>query len=87
MAETLEEFPKRERASKYAQWLDGQVWRINWREEMQNTSIENARSSLYAAATQVGLRLRTIVDGDDHVIIQSYKVNEVEVDQEGLPRP
>ncbi len=73
MAETIEEFPRRERASKYAKWLDGQVWRINWREEMDNSSVENARSSLYFAASQIGLRLRTTVDGDDHVIIQSYK--------------
>ncbi len=88
MAETLEAFPPRPtKGSKYAQWLDGQIWRINWREEMDNSSVVNARSSLYFAATQIGLRLRTTVDGDDHVIIQSYKVNEVEVDQEGLPRP
>ncbi len=76
MAEQLEEFPVRAKKSKYGKWMDGQVWRINWREEMDNTNVENARSSLYATAASMGMRLRTQADGDDHVIVQSYKAQE-----------
>ncbi len=76
MAEVMENFPiphGKRGVTKYAEWLDGQIWRINWREDMESKSIEGARGSLHSAANLLDLRVRTRADGDDHIIIQSYK--------------
>lgn len=79
MAEVLEEFPGvRSHGSprKYNLYMDGQVWRINWREETGCKSAESAVSSFHSSARFAGLRMRTQLDGDDHIIVQAYEREE-----------
>ncbi len=78
MAEVLDKFPhpmRRGRASKYAEWLDGEIWRINWREDTDCNGHESFRSGIHTAARGLGVSVRTQVDGDDHIIVQSYNEN------------
>lgn len=79
MAEVLEEFPdagKRGAPNKYQQFMDGQVWRLNWREETGCATAASAVSSFHSSARHWGRRMKTHIDGDDHIIIQAYKREE-----------
>ncbi len=75
MAEVLEEFPwtSRRGASKYKQFMDGQIWRLNWREETGCTTGGSVTSGFHTAARSMGWNMRTHLDGDDHIIVQAYK--------------
>ncbi len=76
MAEVLDDFPTplgKRGVSKYAKWMDGQIWRINHEEEMGLPNLESARAALHSGAQVLGMRVRTRADGDDHIIIQAYK--------------
>lgn len=75
MAKQLDEFPKRQRQSKYPwdQWLDGHVWLLRKGEDYETTS-PSMRAIATTAAKREGKRLQTRIaqdeDGTEALVIQ-----------------
>lgn len=68
------EFTERKGAPRiWDQYLDGQVWEVDYRKEGKNASIESLRTSLNAAARSLGLSLRTQKLDENTLAIQAYQ--------------
>lgn len=76
MAEVLEDFkfdnPKMGRPIIYDKWLDGQIWKINWRKETKASSQRVASGAAHTAARRLGLKVKTRKVGKDYMVIQAW---------------
>ena len=83
MAEILEEFPltQNRRNSKYPweEWSDGKIRKAVNGEDYE-TSTSDFRSMLHAAATRVGMKVKTRKDPDDKFLVFQFYTPEVTED-------
>ena len=72
MAEQLKTFEfSRGNRKVYAQWLDGNIWKVKWAEETDCKSVEAFRSGLYTAGRNLDMRVRTQIASATEVVVQA----------------
>ena len=73
MAEQLKEFPNHNgRKSRWAEYLDGKIWKLSLK-ETNTKSVASLRSSITYGAMRMGLKVRTQQVDDTHLVVQSYE--------------
>lgn len=76
-SERLEAFPERSnqrirgRNGRWAGVLDGAIWRVHLADHPHMKDLNSLRATLYGAARNQGLKLRTMAE-DDSVVVQAY---------------
>ncbi len=73
MAEQLEEFEwnsRRKGTSRYDQYMDGSIWKLDHRTDSGATSTAGLRTSLIATAKRLNLSCRTQTVDKHYVVFQ-----------------
>ena len=58
----------------WTEWLDGRIWKLAQGSDFDCT-ISSFRVMVHKAARARDLKVRTVFDGDEAIIVQAYSVN------------
>ena len=58
----------------WGEWLDGRVWRLTRGFDFDCT-IQSFRVMVHKSARDRGMKVRTVFDGEDAIVVQAYSEN------------